>query len=55
MLVSAWSQDENTAPEDSEFQVAQLTGEGRRRTTTVNSSASVGGEYYLWVRVVVEK
>ena len=53
MLVSAWSQDKNTAPEDSEFQVAQLAGEGRRRTTTVNSSASVGGDYYLWVRVVV--
>ena len=53
MLVSAWSQDKNTAPEDSEFQVAQLTGEGRRRTTTVKSSASVGGDYYLWVRVVV--
>ena len=53
MLVSAWSQDKNTAPEDSEFQVAQLTGEGRRRTTTVNSSASVEGDYYLWVRVVV--
>ena len=53
MLVSAWSQDKNTAPEDSEFQVAELTGEGRRRTTTVNSSASVGGDYYLWVRVVV--
>ena len=53
MLVSAWSQDKNIAPEDSEFQVAQLTGEGRRRTTTVNSSASVEGDYYLWVRVVV--
>ena len=53
MLVSAWSQDKNTAPEDSEFQVATLQGEGRRRTTTVNSSASVGGDYYLWVRVVV--
>ena len=53
MLVSAWNQDKNTAPEDSEFQVAQLTGEGRRRTTTVNSSASVEGDYYLWVRVVV--
>ena len=53
MLVSAWSQDKNIAPEDSEFQVATLQGEGRRRTTTVNSSASVGGDYYLWVRVVV--
>ena len=53
MLVSAWSQDKNTAPEDSEFQVATLQGEGRRRTTTVKSSASVGGDYYLWVRVVV--
>ena len=53
LLVSAWSQDKNTAPEDSEFQVAQLAGEGRRRTTTVKSSASVGGDYYLWVRVVV--
>ena len=53
MLVSAWNQDRNTAPEDSEFKVEQLTGEGRRRTTTVNSSASVGGDYYLWVRVVV--
>ena len=53
MLVSAWSQDKNTAPEDSEFQVATLQGEGRRRTTTVNSSASLGGDYYLWVRVVV--
>src|SRR5699024_8273733 len=30
-----------------------ITGEGRRRTTTVNSSASVEGDYYLWVRVVV--
>ena len=53
MLVSAWSQDKNIAPEDSEFQVATLQGEGRRRTTTVNSSASLGGDYYLWVRVVV--
>ena len=53
MLVSAWSQDKNIAPEDSEFQVATLQGDGRRRTTTVNSSASVGGDYYLWVRVVV--
>ena len=53
MLVSAWSQDRNIAPENSEFQVATLQGEGRRRTTTVNSSASVGGDYYLWVRVVV--
>ena len=53
MLVSAWSQDKNTAPEDSEFQVAQLEGEGRRRTTTVNSSTSIEGDYYLWVRVVV--
>ena len=53
MLVSAWNQDRNTAPEDSEFQVATLQGEGRRRTTTVKSSASVGGDYYLWVRVVV--
>ena len=53
MLVSAWSQDKNTAPEDSEFQVATLQGEGRRRTTTVKSSASLGGDYYLWVRVVV--
>ena len=53
MLVSAWSQDKSTAPEDSEFQVATLQGEGRRRTTTVKSSASVGGDYYLWVRVVV--
>ena len=53
MLVSAWSQDKNIAPEDSEFQVATLQGEGRRRTTTVKSSASVGGDFYLWVRVVV--
>ena len=53
MLVSAWSQDKNTAPADSEFQVATLQGDGRRRTTTVNSSASVEGDYYLWVRVVV--
>ena len=53
MLVSAWSQDKNIAPEDSEFQVEQLTGEGRRRTTTVKSIASLGGDYYLWVRVVV--
>ena len=53
MLVSAWNQDRNTAPEDSEFKVEQLTGEGRRRTTTVNSNATVEGDYYLWVRVVV--
>ena len=52
-LVSAWNQDKNSAPADSEFEVQELQGEGRRRTTTVESSASVEGDYYLWVRIVV--
>ena len=52
-LVYAWNQDKEKAPEDTKFLGTNLTGEGRIRKTTVYSSDTVGGEYYLWVRVVV--
>lgn len=52
-LVYAWNQDKENAPEDTEFLEATLIGNGRIRTTTVFSSDTVGGDYYLWVRVVV--
>ena len=54
-LVYAWSQDNKQAPADSEFQVANLQGEGRIRKTTVTSNVSTEGNYYLWVRAVVGK
>ena len=52
-LVYAWNQDKENAPEDTKFLEANLVGEGRIRTTTVYSSDTVGGDYYLWVRIVV--
>ena len=52
-LVYAWNQDKENAPEDEKFLEANLIGEGRIRTTTVYSSDTVGGDYYLWVRIVV--
>ena len=52
-LVYAWNQDKENAPEDTKFLETTLTGDGRIRTTTVFSSDTVGGDYYLWVRVVV--
>ena len=52
-LVYAWSDNKNVAPEDSEFKVADLEGEGRIRETTVYSNVSNEGNYYLWVRAVV--
>ena len=52
-LVYAWSSSQDIAPEDSEFEVADLTGEGRIRTTNVSSNVSAEGNYYLWVRAVV--
>ncbi len=52
-LVYAWNQDKENAPEDTKFLEATLIGNGRSRTTTVFSSDTVGGDYYLWVRVVV--
>ncbi len=52
-LVYAWSNSQDTAPEDSEFMVTDLTGEGRIRTTNVSSDVSAEGNYYLWVRAVV--
>ena len=52
-LVYAWNQDKENAPEDTKFLEANLTGEGRIRTTTVYSSDTVGGNHYLWVRIVV--
>ena len=52
-LVYAWNQDKENAPEDTKFLEANLIGEGRIRTTTVYSSDTVGGDYYLWVRIVV--
>ena len=52
-LLYAWNQDKEHAPEDSKFLGTTLKGEGRIRTTTVYSSDTVGGDYYLWVRIVV--
>ncbi len=52
-LVYAWNQDKENAPEDTKFIETTLIGNGRIRTTTVFSSDTVGGDYYLWVRVVV--
>ena len=52
-LVYAWNQDKENAPEDTKFIETTLIGEGRIRTTTVYSSETVGGDYYLWVRIVV--
>ena len=52
-LVYAWSDNKNVAPEDSEFKVADLEGEGRIREITVYSNVSNEGNYYLWVRAVV--
>ena len=52
-LVYAWNQDKENAPEDTKFLETALTGEGRIRTTTVYSSDTVEGDYYLWVRIVV--
>ena len=52
-LVYAWSSNQDTSPEDSEFMVADLTGEGRIRTTKVSSNVATEGNYYLWVRAVV--
>ena len=52
-LVYAWNQDKENAPEDTKFLESNLIGEGRIRTTTVYSSDTVGGDYYLWVRIVV--
>ena len=52
-LVYAWSSSKDTAPEDNNFLESTLIGEGRVRKTTVYSSDTVGGDYYLWVRIVV--
>ena len=52
-LVYAWSKNQDTAPADTEFTVADLEGEGRIRKTTVHSDVSDEGNYYLWVRAVV--
>ena len=52
-LVYAWNQDKDNEPEDSEFMETTLTGTGRIRKTTVSSVDTVGGNYYLWVRIVV--
>ena len=52
-LVYAWNQDKENAPDDTKFLESTLIGDGRRKTTTVYSSDTVGGDYYLWVKVVV--
>ncbi len=53
-LVYAWNQDNNVAPEDSQFtEEKNLEGTGRIRKATVNSNDTEEGDYYLWVRIVV--
>ena len=52
-LVYAWSNSENTKPEESSYTKAILTGTSKVRKATVSSNDTEEGNYYLWAKVIL--
>lgn len=52
-LIYAWSNNENTKPEESSYTKATLTGTNKVRKTKVSSNDTEEGNYYLWAKVIL--
>ena len=52
-LVYAWSNNENTKPEESAYTKATLTGTNKVRKAKVSSNDTEEGNYYLWAKVIL--
>ena len=52
-LVYAWSNSENTKPEESSYTKATLTGTSKVRKAQVSSNDTEEGNYYLWAKVII--
>ena len=54
-LVYAWNQSESEEPETSKYVKATTTTTGRTRTATISSNDTAEGNYYLWVKAIIEE
>ena len=52
-LVYAWSNNENTKPEDNKYIKAQLTGDEKNTTAQIASNDTEEGNYYLWLKAII--
>ena len=52
-LLYAWSTNKDKMPEDEEFIDSNATGTGRIKKATITSQDTAGGNYYLWIRILV--
>ena len=52
-LVYAWSNNENTKPEDNKYIKAQLAGDAKNKTAQIASNDTEEGNYYLWIKAII--
>ena len=52
-LVYAWSNNENTKPEENKYKKAQLIGDAKNKTAKVASNDTEEGNYYLWLKIII--
>ena len=52
-LIYAWSKNKYESPPEENFVIADLSGTKLNRTATVYSNVTDGGDYYLWVKAII--
>ena len=54
-LIYAWSKSKDEIPSEEDFVMADLSGTKLNRTATVYSNVTDGGDYYLWVKAIINE
>ena len=55
ILIYAWSKSKDEIPADEDFVMADLSGTKLNRIATVYSNVTDAGEYYLWVKAIINE
>ena len=54
-LIYAWSKSKDECPVEKEFVMVDLSGTKLNRTATIYSNVTDGGDYYLWVKAIINE
>ena len=52
-LIYAWSKSKDESPSEEAYTIADLSGTKLSRTATIYSNVTDGGDYYLWVKAII--
>ena len=55
ILIYVWSKSKDEIPADEDFEMDDLSGTKLNRTATVYSNVTDAGDYYLWLKAIINK